>query len=83
MGLKVHLGVLSNDILTPGPHAFNPITSKIVKYDCRILKFSEKSDYVTNDGLEINARVNLLYHIEKDSLKQIHIKLGRIMRRNM
>lgn len=68
---------MSNEILTPGPHAYNPFTSNIVKYDCRILKFSEKSDYVTNDGLEINARVNLLYHIEKDSLKAIHINLGR------
>lgn len=63
--------------MLPGPHAFFPITTRIIKYNCRLLKFSEKSDYVTNDGLEINARVNLLYHIDKDSLKAIAVNLGR------
>ncbi len=77
LGLKVRLGVLSKDVLLPGPHVYNPITAKIVKYNCRLLKYSETSDYVTNDGLEINAKVNLLYHIDKDSLRAIHLNLGR------
>lgn len=77
LGLKVRLGVLNNDILLPGPHMYNPITAKIIKYNCRLLKFSEKNDYATNDGLDVNARVNLLYHIDKDSLKAIAINLGK------
>ena len=77
LGLKVRLGVLSNDVLLPGPHGYNPFTAKIIKYNCRLLKLSEKNDYSTNDGLEVNARVNLLYHIDKDSLKAIDINLGR------
>jgi regulator of protease activity HflC (stomatin/prohibitin superfamily) len=77
LGLRQRLGQIDKTVLKPGSHGTNPFTQKIIKYDCKILNYNEKSQYSTNDGLEVTAEMNLLYHINKDSLIVIHTRLGK------
>ena len=77
LGLKQSFGRLNKNTLLPGWHGYVPFFSKIITYDCKILNVSEKTEYATNDGLQVSAEINMLYHINKDSLRNVHIKLGK------
>ena len=75
LGVKQKWGKLDETILKPGVHFYGPISTKIFVYDCKIQDIVEKSMFSTHDGLEVSAHMNLLYHINKDSVKFIYKNL--------
>ena len=75
LAIKQTWGKLNEKILKPGVHTYFPMSTKIYKYDCKIQDIVEKSMFATHDGLEVSAHMNLLYHINKDSIKFIYRNL--------
>ncbi len=75
LGVKQKMGRMTDEILQPGPHGYSPFTTKIYVYDCKIQDIVEKSNFATHDGLEVSATMNLLYHINKDSIQFIYKNL--------
>jgi len=76
LGLKQRLGKLHQETLKPGSHFLNPFTSIVYRYDMRIQKYNEIDEYPTQEGLEVKADMNLLYHIKPEAVRDIHLKFG-------
>ena len=75
LGVKQTFGKMSDKVLKPGAHGYFPGATKITVFDCKILEINERSAFATHDGLEITAKMSLLYHINPDSVKMIYKKL--------
>ena len=75
LGVKQTFGKMSEKVLKPGAHGYFPGATKITVYDCKILEINERSAFATHDGLEITAKMSLLYHINPDSVKMNYRKL--------
>lgn len=74
VGLKVKYGKIQPDILTPGLHGRGIISTKIERFDIRVIEYSNKVGFHSSEGIEITSEITLLYHLIPDSVQSIYQK---------
>jgi prohibitin 1 len=59
-----------------GMRWFNPFTSKPVKINTRTVELYNELTVPSKEGLSVRAEISLLYHLNKDSARNIYIRFG-------
>merc|ERR1711998_448147 len=75
VGLAVTLGDVAHKELTSGVHILNPFVS-VIKINLKTQLLYSENIVPTQEGLSVELDVALLYHVEKDSVRDIFLKLG-------
>ena len=74
VGLKVKYGKIQPGILTPGLHGRGIISTKIERFDTRVIEYSDKVGFHSSEGIEVTSEITLLYHLIPDSAQSIYQK---------
>lgn len=76
VGLKQRLGKLNHKFYSQGPHLFNPFISKFIKINVRTVEIYETLPLPTKEGLNVDAQITLLYHVNPDSVEKVYKRFG-------
>ena len=76
VGFLIKKGMIKPGILTQGRHHYNPLVSKICKFNTRINEFSIIMNPPTKEGLEVKVDLTVLYHIKPEAAPQIYTNVG-------
>ncbi len=76
VGFIVKKGVIKPGILTQGRYHYNPLVTKIIKYNTRINEFTTVMSPPTKEGLEVKMDLTVLYHVKPDAAPNIYMNVG-------
>jgi regulator of protease activity HflC (stomatin/prohibitin superfamily) len=77
VGVDVKFGKTKQTLLEPGPHHFAPkIFRYVVRYETRTINHNKEFHFHSKEGIYVDANVTVLYHVEKNSILEIHEKYG-------
>ena len=76
VGVKRTNGKLSQKVLEPGAHAFNPFVTTVVRTPVRTVNLEIKLNLPSKEGLNINSTISILYRIEKDQVPTLLETVG-------
>lgn len=71
VGVKRRLGRMSNQIIEPGPRAFNPFTTKIITVPVRTINLELNLGLPSKEGLTVNSEISILYKIKNNEVPNI------------
>ena len=77
VGMKQRFGKLKGKTKTQGLMFYNPFTSSVVRVPIRTINKEIKLNLPSKEGLNVRAEISILYHIEKDKVKDIISSVGR------
>lgn len=77
VGIKRTLGKLKGKTKTQGIIFFNPFTSTIVRVPIRTVNKEIRLNLPSKEGLNVQAEISILYHIEEDKVSEIISTVGR------
>jgi regulator of protease activity HflC (stomatin/prohibitin superfamily) len=77
VGIKRTLGKLKGKTKTQGVIFFNPFTSAIVRIPIRTVNKEIRLNLPSKEGLNVQAEISILYHIEEDKVSEIISTVGR------
>lgn len=76
IGVKQKVGKLSEGILDEGAHAYNPLTTKIIKTTIRTENLEIDLNLPSKEGLNVQSEISILYRIEKSKVPHLIETLG-------
>ncbi|MEO9258372.1 MAG: prohibitin family protein [Crocinitomicaceae bacterium] len=76
VGLKQRYGKLSAP-LGNGAHGYNPFSTHIVKINVQTVELYESLPLPTKEGLNVDAQITLLYHVDPEKAKEVYTNFGR------
>lgn len=76
VGVKRTLGKLKPEVIEPGPKAFNPLVSRVIKLPVRTINIEISSNLPSKEGVNVGSVISILYHIEKDYAPSIIENIG-------
>lgn len=77
VGLDTHFGKLQPKVLQPGPHHFFSLFGKkVVRFDTRVVNYSQKLNFHTQEGIEVSSEITILYHVMPESIVSIYKRFG-------
>jgi regulator of protease activity HflC (stomatin/prohibitin superfamily) len=76
VGLKRKMGKLSPNVIQPGPVAFNPFITKIIKMPIRTVNVEITSNLPSKEGLNVAAVISILYRIQPEKAPGILENIG-------
>ncbi len=77
VGLDTHFGKLQPKVLQPGPHHFFSFFGrKVVRFDTRVVNYSQKLNFHTQEGIEVTSEITILYHVMPESIVSIYKRFG-------
>jgi regulator of protease activity HflC (stomatin/prohibitin superfamily) len=77
VGVDVKLGKVKEGLLEPGAHHFLPkIFRHVVRYETRTINHNKEFHFNSNEGIYVDADVTILYHVQKNSIIDIHKNYG-------
>jgi len=77
VGIKRTLGKLKGKTKTQGVILFNPFTSSIVRVPIRTVNKEIRLNLPSKEGLNVQAEISILYHIEEEKVREIISTVGR------
>jgi len=75
VGLSITLGSVSNTALPSGIHLLNPLAS-VVLFNLKTQLLYTENSVPTQEGLNVELDVSILYHVEKDKVRDVYLALG-------
>lgn len=76
-GIDTHYGKLKPKVLQPGPHHFFALFGrKIVRFNTRVINYTMKLNFHTEEGIEVSSETTILYHVIPDSIISIYRRFG-------
>lgn len=75
IGLSVTLGAVSGTVLPSGIHFLNPLSSVVI-FNMKTQIVYTENQVPTQEGLNVELDVSLLYHVQKDKLMELYLTLG-------
>lgn len=75
VGVPTTFGTVSASPVDSGIHMLNPF-STVVTFNLKTQLLYSQSIVPTKEGLNVELDVSLLYHVEKESVRDIFLKLG-------
>ncbi|MDC0644195.1 prohibitin family protein [Crocinitomicaceae bacterium] len=76
-GIKQHFGKLKGKTKTQGLMFFNPFTSSIVRVPIRTVNKEIRLNLPSKEGLNVQAEISILYHIEEEKVREIITRVGK------
>lgn len=76
VGTKRTLGRLNTKIMPPGPYVYNPFLATIIRTPVQSVNLEMNIDLPSQDGLNINSDISILYHIKKEMVPKVLENLG-------
>ncbi len=76
VALKQTLGKLSKHELPQGAHGFNPFVSRIFKINVQTVELVEPIPLPTKEGLNVDAKLVLLYHVKPEKARDVYTQYG-------
>ncbi|MFT7232368.1 MAG: prohibitin 1 [Cyclobacteriaceae bacterium] len=76
VGVKSKLGKLNQTYVEPGPVFINPFTSRIIKVPTRTVNVEIRSNLPSKEGLNVQAEISILYHINPQDAPQLLENIG-------
>jgi|TARA_B100001063_G_scaffold27807_1_gene21280 regulator of protease activity HflC (stomatin/prohibitin superfamily) len=77
VGIKQNLGKLKGKTKTQGVMLFNPFTSSIVRVPIRTVNKEIRLNLPSKEGLNVQAEISILYHIEEAKVAEIISTVGK------
>ncbi len=77
VGVKQRFGKLVGTTQSSGLVGVNPLTTSLVKIPVRTVNKEVRLNLPSKEGLNVNAEISILYHIQKDKAQEIIIEVGR------
>ena len=77
VGIKQHFGKLKGKTKTQGLMFFNPFTSSIVRVPIRTVNKEIRLNLPSKEGLNVQAEISILYHIEEEKVREIITRVGK------
>ena len=68
---------------TEGVIGFNPFTSTVVRVPIRTINKEITLNLPSKEGLNVQAEISILYHIEKEMVRDIITEVGRNYEKTM
>merc|ERR1711988_1384854 len=75
IGLSVTLGAVGGTALPAGIHFLNPL-SRVVSFNMKTQIVYTENQVPTQEGLNVELDVSLLYHIDKSKVMDLYLTLG-------
>jgi prohibitin 1 len=76
IGLKQSMGKLNHRSFTEGAHFYNPFITKFIQMNVRTVEIYETLPLPTKDGLNVNAQITLLYHVDPQAVSAVYRQFG-------
>ena len=77
VGVDVKLGKVKENLLEPGAHHFLPkVLRHVVRYETRTINHNKEFHFHSKEGIYVDADVTILYHVQKNSIIDIHKNYG-------
>jgi len=77
VGIKQKFGKLKGKTKTQGLLFYNPFTSSVVRVPIRTINKEIKLNLPSKEGLNVQAEISILYHIEEDKVSEIISSVGK------
>lgn len=77
VGVKTTLGKLKDKVYQPGTVGFNPFVTKVIRMPVRTVNREVKLNLPSQEGLNINSEISILYHIKPDMAPHIIETVGK------
>lgn len=77
VGIKQKFGKLKGKTKTQGLLFYNPFTSSVVRVPIRTINKEIKLNLPSKEGLNVQAEISILYHIEEDKVSEIIASVGK------
>lgn len=75
VGLSVTLGSVSETMLPAGIHLMNPLSS-VITFNLKTQLLYTENIVPTQEGLNVELDVSVLYHLDKAKVRDIYLNLG-------
>ncbi len=76
VGVRQHLGKLSDRVNTNGAVWYNPFTSRVIKTNVQVNNVELSLSLPSKEGLSIQAQISILYRIDIKSVPKVIRSLG-------
>lgn len=76
MGVRRTFGKQSDTIMEPGIHFFDPISTTILRAPIRTTNIEVKLSLPSQEGLNIQAEISILYHVLKKEAPKLLAEVG-------
>ena len=83
VGIKQKFGKLKGKTKTQGLLFYNPLTSSVVRVPIRTINKEIKLNLPSKEGLNVQAEISILYHIEEDKVSEIIASVGKAYERTL
>ena len=77
VGIKQKFGKLKGKTKTQGLLFYNPFTSSVVRVPIRTINREIKLNLPSKEGLNVQAEISILYHIEQEKVSEIISSVGK------
>lgn len=76
VGVKRTIGKIDEKIIPPGARAYNPFATRIIVVPVRTENLEVTLDLPSKEGLNVNAEISILYHVEKEKATEVIGNIG-------
>ena len=76
VGVRRTMGKLSDKVLDQGVHGVNPFATTVIRTPIRTVNLEMALNLPSKEGLNINAGISILYHIDKNLVPQLIENVG-------
>jgi prohibitin 1 len=76
VGVRRTMGKLSDKVLDQGVHGVNPFATTVIRTPIRTVNLEMALNLPSKEGLNINAGISILYHIDKVLVPQLIENVG-------
>lgn len=76
VGVRRTMGKLSDQVLDQGVHGVNPFATTVIRTPIRTVNLELALNLPSKEGLNINAGISILYHIDKQLVPQLIENVG-------
>ncbi len=76
VGLKVNRGVMDDRVYNPGRYSIGA-NEYMIRVPVRTVNKEVRLNLPSKEGLNVNAEISILYHIEKEKVPEIIAEIGR------
>ena len=76
VAVKSTLGKLKDRVYNPGTVGYNPFATRIIRVPVRTVNREVKLDLPSQEGLNVNAEISILYHIKPEMAPKVIAEVG-------
>ncbi len=76
VGVKRTIGKIDENVIPPGAKLYNPLATRIIVVPVRTENLEVNLELPSKEGLNVNAEISILYHVEQDKATEVIGNIG-------